>query len=268
MEHCPHGDLGNYFKTLRVQKIPGVKEDQIWKILAQLSLALRECHERKEGKVIHRDLKPANIFLDHKYNVKLGDFGLARILSENSRFAHSNVGTPYYMSPQQISDQAYDEKSDIWSLGCILYECCMLMPPFQAKTLVGLASKIESGQYLPVSKSYSSDLRDLISKMLSVDATKRPTISEIIEIPQVNIRIRELHVSQEARILKKKWEELRERENTLAEREKSLLERESRLKKFTSFPSLITNTPNVMNDKENFNPNQSQATIFKNFKIA
>lgn len=69
--------------------------------MAQLALALKECHRRSDGRatVLHRDLKPANIFLDVRQNVKLGDFGLARILNHDTSFAKTLVGTPYYMSP-------------------------------------------------------------------------------------------------------------------------------------------------------------------------
>ena len=78
-----------------------VEEHVVWKILTQILLALKECHSRsKNGRVVlHRDLKPANIFLDSKMNVKLGDFGLARVLSTEATFANTYVGTPYYMSP-------------------------------------------------------------------------------------------------------------------------------------------------------------------------
>ena len=77
-------------------------------------------------------MKPGNIFLDSNSNVKLGDFGLARVMSHESQFAFTHVGTPYYMSPEQINEQKYNEKCDIWSLGCILYELCALRPPFRA----------------------------------------------------------------------------------------------------------------------------------------
>lgn len=77
-----------------------VDEDFAWKILIQTTLALKECHRRKNGKaILHRDLKPANIFLDKHQNVKLGDFGLARVLHHETSFAQTYVGTPYYMSP-------------------------------------------------------------------------------------------------------------------------------------------------------------------------
>lgn len=90
---------------------------------------MSEIHKRP-NKILHRDIKPANIFLDK--TVKLGDFGLARILNENSEFAHTQVGTPYYMSPELIEDNKYNDKSDIWACGCLLYEMCALQPPFQA----------------------------------------------------------------------------------------------------------------------------------------
>lgn len=84
---------GHYLRTL-------VEEDFSWKILIQTTLALKECHRRKNGKaILHRDLKPANIFLDKHQNVKLGDFGLARVLHHDNSFAQTYVGTPYYMSP-------------------------------------------------------------------------------------------------------------------------------------------------------------------------
>ena len=77
--------------------------DFIWKVFFQLVLALQECHKRDNGQhILHRDLKPANVFLDANQNVKLGDFGLARVLSHDTSFAKTFVGTPYYMSPVSI----------------------------------------------------------------------------------------------------------------------------------------------------------------------
>ena len=79
--------------------------------------------------------------------MKLGDFGLARVLNNESQFAFTHVGTPYYMSPEQIHDQKYNEKSDIWSLGYIIYELCALHPPFQALNPMALAMKIKEGKF-------------------------------------------------------------------------------------------------------------------------
>jgi len=80
-------------------------EDVIWKILTRLILALEECHNKKDGKIFHRDIKPGNLFLDYCNNVKLGDFGLSRILGPESEYAKTHVGTPYYMSPEQINNK-------------------------------------------------------------------------------------------------------------------------------------------------------------------
>ena len=66
----------------------------------QICLALDKCHNWETGKILHWDIKPGNIFLDEKMNVKLGDFGLARQLNDESEYAYTHVGTPYYMSPE------------------------------------------------------------------------------------------------------------------------------------------------------------------------
>lgn len=83
-----------------------MSEERCWKVIAQLTLALLECHRRKEasGKILHRDLKPGNVFFDAEDNVKLGDFGLSRVMGDESVFAYTHVGTPYYMSPEQIQE--------------------------------------------------------------------------------------------------------------------------------------------------------------------
>jgi NIMA (never in mitosis gene a)-related kinase len=108
-------------------------------------------------------LKPANIFLDENNNIKLGDFGLSRILHENSLFAKTRVGTPYYMSPEQINEVCYDEKCDVWSCGCLLYELAALRPPFEATNHLSLAMKIKAGKYERIPVKYSEDLFCLIN---------------------------------------------------------------------------------------------------------
>ena len=141
MEHCEGGDMASLIKKC-IKDSDYIAEDVIWKIFMQVVLALYECHTRKEGKILHRDLKPGNVFLDSSKNVKLGDFGLSRIMGNESVYAYTHVGTPYYMSPEQIEDSKYNEKSDIWSAGCILYEIAALHPPFEANTHYALAKKI------------------------------------------------------------------------------------------------------------------------------
>lgn len=138
MEYCEGGDILQLIKKCKRDK-DYMNEDVIWKIFMQIMQALQHCHFRKEGRILHRDIKPGNIFLDGQNNVKLGDFGLSKMMGTDSTMAQTHVGTPYYMSPEQIDEVPYNEKSDIWSAGCVLYEMAALRPPFMAKSSIQLA---------------------------------------------------------------------------------------------------------------------------------
>lgn len=188
MEYCPGGDLAAYIKKCRREK-RRIDEAVIWKVFLQTSLALHDCHSRKEGTVLHRDLKPANIFLDASHNVKLGDFGLARVLGSDSLFARTHVGTPYYMSPEQISKKSYNEKSDVWALGCILYEMACLQVPFEAANEAQLATKIKAGRIHKIPSSYSDSIARIIYSMIQVDMAKRPQIVDLLRLPQSSSRL-------------------------------------------------------------------------------
>jgi serine/threonine protein kinase len=138
--------------------------------------------------VLHRDIKPGNLFLDSNNNIKLGDFGLSRIMGKESIYAYTNVGTPYYMSPEQISEQKYDEKSDIWSTGCILYEVASLRPPFEASNQMALAVKIKAGKYERIPSIYSEELWRVINLMLTSEQEKRPSVDDLLNIPHISLR--------------------------------------------------------------------------------
>jgi len=196
MEYCPGGDLAAYIKKCRREK-RRIDEAVIWKVFLQTSLALHDCHSRKEGTVLHRDLKPANIFLDASHNVKLGDFGLARVLGSDSLFARTHVGTPYYMSPEQISKKSYNEKSDVWALGCILYEMACLQVPFEAANEAQLATKIKAGRIHKIPSSYSDSIARIIYSMIQVDMTKRPQIVDLLKLPQSASRLATLPTYKE-----------------------------------------------------------------------
>eukprot|EP00668_Euglena_longa_P003279 GGOE01003837.1.p1 GENE.GGOE01003837.1~~GGOE01003837.1.p1 ORF type:complete len:549 (+),score=94.59 GGOE01003837.1:92-1648(+) len=226
MEYCQGGDLAQVIKARKRAARP-LEESQIWQILLQLCLALRECHCRKQGKVLHRDIKPANVLLSGggDLHVKLGDFGLARILSENSRFAYTNVGTPYYMAPEQVDELPYDEKCDIWSLGCVIYELCMLHPPFEASNQLSLATKIKEASPEPC-HSYSPELCAIIERLLVKDRTSRPSIEELLELPAISLRLKERKVAEALVSLKRKEDELRRWSDELKAKELALVERE------------------------------------------
>ena len=147
-----------------------IAEEKVWRVLAHLTLALLECHRRKDGtKILHRDLKPGKVFFDGEDCVKLGDFGLSRMMGDESVFAYTHVGTPYYMSPEQISEQRYNEKSDIWSAGCVLYEMSSLRAPFEATNQIQLAQKIKLGKFERIPANYSDELFKVINWMMSID---------------------------------------------------------------------------------------------------
>ncbi len=104
---------------------------------------------------MHRDIKGQNIFIGANNILKLGDFGIARVLNKTLDKARTVVGTPYYLSPEIIESKPYSFKSDIWSMGVVLYEICALTHPFTAQSLQFLALKIVKGSYSPLQSNYS-----------------------------------------------------------------------------------------------------------------
>ena len=115
--------------------------------------------------------------------LKLGDFGIARLLNTTSDMASTVIGTPYYLSPEIVQSNKYGFATDIWSLGVVLYELCSLRPPFNGQSLHMLAMQIVSGIFEDLPGCYSSELKKLVKCLLTVDETKRPTINELIRLP-------------------------------------------------------------------------------------
>ena len=126
MEFCENGDLGQYLKR---QMGKHLRESQIWKFFIQMSLGMQYLHANR---ILHRDIKTINMFLARDDMIKIGDLGVARELNQTANMAHTIVGTPYYLSPELCEEKPYNNKSDIWSLGCVLYELCTLRHPFEA----------------------------------------------------------------------------------------------------------------------------------------
>jgi len=244
MEHCSGGDLGKVIKQCKRER-RNIDEALIWRILAQSILALKDCHRNEEdGKckpILHRDIKPANILLDSEKNIKIGDFGLAKELSSASKLATTNVGTPFYMSPEIICEKQYDERSDIWSLGCLIYELCALRPPFDATNQITLSKKITAGAFERIPRKYSDDLFYAIRCMLQVDRRKRPKVEQLETIPTLLPYLTEArsivseHRGAQQQATKqresvKKEEDLEKREKAVDAREKAVAAIETTLR--------------------------------------
>lgn len=122
--------------------------------------------------------------------VKLGDFGIARVLNKTMDKAKTMVGTPYYLSPEIIESKPYSFKTDVWSLGVILYEMCALKPPFNAESLHFLALKIVKGSFTPIPNHYSREMKNLVSLLLQVDPIRRPSLNDIVKLPIINDRVK------------------------------------------------------------------------------
>ncbi|NXQ91769.1 NEK5 kinase, partial [Nyctibius grandis] len=178
MEYCDGGDL---MERINMQHGVLFDEDQILSWFVQISLGLKHIHDKK---ILHRDVKAQNIFLSNNGEVaKLGDFGIARQLNSTMELAHTCVGTPYYLSPEICENRPYNNKTDIWSLGCVLYELCALKHPFEGNSLHQLMLKICRGCFHPVSSNYSYDLRILISQLFKISPRDRPSINSILRKP-------------------------------------------------------------------------------------
>jgi NIMA (never in mitosis gene a)-related kinase len=117
------------------------------------------------------------------------------VLQHTYDCANTAIGTPYYLSPEICQEKPYNQKSDIWSLGCIFYEIATLNHAFDAQNMKGLVQKILKGTYPPLPEVYSSDLKKLLSEMLIKDPNKRPSIKKILEMPFMKAKINELFSS-------------------------------------------------------------------------
>lgn len=182
MEYCNGGDVRQSIKA-KGKSGEHFPEEHIMTWFVQLCLALQYIHSEK---VLHRDLKTSNIFLtDNGATIKLGDFGISRVLEGTTEAAVTIVGTPYYMSPEVCRSEPYNWKSDIWALGCVLYELCMLKHAFESSSLLGLVYKIVSDHYDPIPSFYTPQLDDLIHHLLAKSAEARPSINEVFGNPYV-----------------------------------------------------------------------------------
>ncbi|CAM9385674.1 unnamed protein product [Ectocarpus sp. 6 AP-2014] len=176
LEWAAAGDLKRQVRKA-LERAVHFEERIIWGYFSQICGAISYMHRMQ---IMHRDIKPANIFLTLKGQVKVGDLGLGRVMNADDELAYSKVGTPLYMSVEVLGGGGYSWKSDVWSLGCVLYELAMLRSPFKSESLslYSLYKKISSGDYPPMLAYYSEELRALATGMINTNPDERPSVHE------------------------------------------------------------------------------------------
>ena len=175
LEYADDGDLQT--KIISKKKCGGFFEEKtIWSLFIQMVKGLNELHKRK---IIHRDLKSANIFLMKNGVCKLGDLNVAKVV-ENG-LLRTQTGTPYFASPEIWEDKPYNFKSDIWSIGCILYQMAGLKMPFQGKNIKEVYHNLKNVNIPPLPEIYSNDIIYMVKKLLKINPEDRPTTQEILD---------------------------------------------------------------------------------------
>ncbi|XP_027589128.1 serine/threonine-protein kinase Nek11 isoform X1 [Pipra filicauda] len=184
-EYCEGGDLD--FKIQEYKDSGKIfTQSQVVEWFIQLLLGVNYMHERR---ILHRDLKAKNIFLKDNL-LKIGDFGVSCLLMGSCDLATTFTGTPYYMSPEVLKHQGYNTKSDIWSLGCILYEMCCMNHAFTGQNFLSVVIKIVEGDTPSLPDRYPSKLNALLSSMLNKNPSLRPTAAEILKTPYIDEQLK------------------------------------------------------------------------------
>ncbi|KAM9697501.1 serine/threonine-protein kinase Nek11 isoform 2-T3 [Dama dama] len=186
-EYCEGRDL-----DCKIQEYKEVgktfPESQIIEWFIQLLLGVDYMHERK---ILHRDLKSKNIFLKNN-KLKIGDFGVSRLLIGSCDLATTLTGTPHYMSPEALKHQGYDTKSDIWSLACILYEMCCMNHAFTGSNFLSIVLKIVEGDTPSLPERYPRQLNAIMESMLNKSPSLRPSAIEILKLPYIDEQLQDL----------------------------------------------------------------------------
>ena len=187
MEYADDGDLQTKINKMKKERLR-FEENMIWSYSIQMIEGLKALHDKK---IMHRDLKSANIFLvKDKHQCKIGDMNVSKVIKE--KVLRTQTGTPYYASPEVWNDNPYSYKSDLWSIGCVIYELCSLRPPFQGKDLDELYENVCKGEPERINKIYSDDLWKMILMLLQVDVNKRVDCNQFLNSELIKKKIEEM----------------------------------------------------------------------------
>ena len=241
MEYADEGDLFQLI-TERKKTKEYFTEQEIWKVFIQLLKGLKALHDFK---ILHRDIKSANVFLFKGGICKLGDLNVSKVARKG--LGYTQTGTPYYASPEVWEEKPYDSKSDVWSLGCVIYEMITLRPPFQAKSMEELYKKVMRGIYPKISSKYSEDLSDALKLMIQVESGARPTCEELLKMPMIL----------------KRFEFFKENKDLESEEQNNLLNKKMELLKTIIVPNRLENLGKNL-PKPNYNTDGNNLTLKNN----
>ena len=234
MEYADRGDLSNRIKEQK-KKGKYFNEKDIWRVFIQLVKGLKALHDLE---ILHRDIKSSNIFLFSDGTAKLGDLNVCKILSNNI-LGHTQAGTPSYAAPEVWLEKPYGLKSDIWSLGCVLYEMISLHCPFRGENVVELYSKILVGEFSRIPNKFSDELNWIVLHMINLDVDKRLSCDEILKCQYIRKRM-----------------ELNEKYSLKNSSNRKLKVYENEVKNYNNFDANIGNNNILNNNQMNDNDNE------------
>lgn len=178
MEYANNGDLAMLIKKNKLSNTH-LEESRIWKYVSQMSSALYFLHENG---ILHRDIKAANCFLTKDDTIKIGDMNISKVVKQN-QLARTKIGTPYYMSPEVWNNIPYNQKSDVWALGCLVYELAAFKVPFTGYSVIDLSRKINRGSYIKKPNiHYTHHFWKIVNSMLKVKPYDRASMKSIYDV--------------------------------------------------------------------------------------
>ncbi|CAL5987121.1 Kinase [Hexamita inflata] len=191
MEYCDDCNLTQYVIRQKEQNA-FVPEAFVWHVAHQLLQGLDYLHNhaRKDEIIVHRDLSPNNVFLSKNGDARMGDFGFTKTLKRDGswlkleafEYAYASIVPPHHHPLELLMNQSYNEKADIWNLGCCLYELIALEPPYLKKTLAELIKQIQDTGVPKVPSQYSERLQKLIDNLLNFDANQRMGARDLLDM--------------------------------------------------------------------------------------